>query len=110
MSAMLFALIFPRARRASTFDIYAERNVSLQSALRSLVIVYDYMETALFAIACNLRSSIRDRLRSFAIIGKPAFRRCSYNIKYVLSPLLLCTHQNNVNFHCSLLTLCVYQN
>ena len=33
MSAILFALIFPRAERASTFDISAERNVWLQSAL-----------------------------------------------------------------------------
>ena len=36
-------------------------------------IVCDYMETALFAIVCHLRSAIRDRLRSFAIIWKPAF-------------------------------------
>ena len=62
---MLFALIFPRAQRASTFDISAERNVWLQSALRSFAIVCDYMETALFAIVCDLRSAIaRDRLRS----------------------------------------------
>ena len=58
MSAMLFALIFPRAQRACTFDISAERNVWLQSALRSFAIVCDYMETALFAIVC-------DRLRSY---------------------------------------------
>ena len=32
----------------------------------------DYMETGLFAIVCDLRSAIRDRLRSFAIIWKPA--------------------------------------
>ena len=66
MSAMLFALIFPRAQRASTFDISAERNVWLQSALRSFAIVCDYMktwlvvtmmETALFAIVCDPRSS-----------------------------------------------------
>ena len=53
MSAMLFALIFPRTQRASTFDISVERNVWLQSALRSLAIVCDYMETALFAIVCD---------------------------------------------------------
>ena len=29
------------------------------------------LETALFAIVCDLRSTIRDRLRSFAIIWKP---------------------------------------
>ena len=68
MSAMLFALIFPRAQRASTYDISAERNVWLQSALRSFAIVCDYMETGLFAIFCDLRSAIRDRLRSSAII------------------------------------------
>ena len=33
MSAMLFALIFPRAQRASTYEVSAERNVWLQSAL-----------------------------------------------------------------------------
>ena len=65
MSAILFALIFPRAERASTFDISAERNVWLQSALRSFAIVCDYMETTLFAIVCDPRS--------FAIIWKPAF-------------------------------------
>ena len=58
MSSMLFALIFPRAQRASTFDNSAERNVWLQSALRSFAIVCDYMETAPFAIVC-------DRLRSY---------------------------------------------
>ena len=42
MSAMLFALIFPRAQRAGTYDISAERNVWLQSALRSFAIVCDY--------------------------------------------------------------------
>ena len=68
---MLFALIFPRAQRASTYDISAERNVWLQSALRSFAIVCDYMETGLFAIVCD-HSTIRDRLRSFAIIWKPA--------------------------------------
>ena len=72
---MLFALIFPRAQRASTYDISAERNVWLQSALRSFAIVCDYMETGLFAIVCDLRSAIRDRLRSFAIIWKPAFNK-----------------------------------
>ena len=71
---MLFALIFPRAERASTSDISAERNVWLQSALRSFAIVCDYMETDLFAIVCDLRSAIRDRLRSFAIIWKPALK------------------------------------
>ena len=41
-------------------------NVWLQSALRSFAIVCDYMETALFAIVCDLRSAIVcDRLRSY---------------------------------------------
>ena len=66
MSAMLLALIFPRAQRASTYDISTERNVWLQSALRSFAIVCDYMETGLFAIVCDPRSS--------AIIWKPAFK------------------------------------
>ena len=57
MSAMLFALIFPRAERASTFDISAARNVWLQSALRSFAIVCDYMETSLYAIVCDPRAS-----------------------------------------------------
>ena len=64
---MLFALIFPRAQRGSTYDISAERNVWLQSALRSFAIVCDYMETGLFAIVCDPRSSaiVCDRLRSY---------------------------------------------
>ena len=65
---MLFALIFPRAQRASTYDISAERNVWLQSALRSFAVVCDYMETGLFAIVCDVRSAIRDRQRSSAIV------------------------------------------
>ena len=55
---MLFALIFPRAQRASTYDISAQRYAWLQSALRSFAIVCDYLETGLFAIVC-------DRLRSY---------------------------------------------
>jgi len=43
-----------------------------QSALRSLAIVCDHLETTLFAIVCDLRFAIRDRLRSSAIIWKPA--------------------------------------
>ena len=65
MSAMLFTKILPRAQRACTFDISADRNVWLQPALRSFAIVCDYMETALFAIVCDLRFAIRDRLRSY---------------------------------------------
>ena len=52
------AKILPRAQRACTFDISADRSVWLQQALRSFAIVCDYMETALFAIVC-------DRLRSY---------------------------------------------
>ena len=77
MSAMLFAKILPRAQRACTFDISADRNVWLQPALRSFAIVCDYMETALFAIVCDLRSAIRDRLRSSAIIWKQLSLRSS---------------------------------
>ena len=90
MSAMLLALIFPRAQRASTYDISAERNVWLQSALRSFAIVCDYMETGLSAIVCDLRSAIRDRLRSFAIIWKTdkgEFRNCE--IEVLKNPLFL---------------------
>ena len=72
---MLFTKSLPRAQRACTFDISADRNVWLQPALRSFAIVCDYMETALFAIVCDLRSAIRDRLRSSAIIWKPAFSK-----------------------------------
>ena len=36
-----------------------------------VAIVCDYMETTFSAIVCVLRSAIRDRLRSFAIIWKP---------------------------------------
>jgi len=36
-----------------------------QLALQSLAIVCDYMETTLFAIVCDLRFAIRDRLRSY---------------------------------------------
>ena len=53
-------------------DISADRTVWLQPALRSFAIVCDYMETALFAIVCDLRFAIRDRLQSSAIIWKPA--------------------------------------
>ena len=73
ISAILFALIFPRAERASTFDISAERNVWLQSPLQLFTIVCDYMETALFAIACDPRSS--------AIIWKPAFTTASEGLE-----------------------------
>ena len=62
---MLFVLIFTQAQRASIYDISAERNVWLQSALRSFAIVCDYMETGLFAVVCDLRSAICDRLRSY---------------------------------------------
>ena len=61
---MLFALIFPRAQRASTYDISAERNVWLQSALRSFAIVCDYMETGLFAIVCDPAFSVGHRTLS----------------------------------------------
>ena len=60
-SAMLFAAIF---LTLPLTEMYA----TVGSA-----IVCDYMETTLFAIVCDLRSAIRDRLRSSAIIWKPAF-------------------------------------
>ena len=57
MSAMFFALIFPRTQRASTFDISAERNAWLQSALPLFAIIWKQF---------SLRSLvIRDRLRSY---------------------------------------------
>ena len=46
------------SQHAGTFDISADQNIWLQSALRSFAIVCDYMETVLFAIVC-------DRLRSY---------------------------------------------
>ena len=62
-------LWFSREQNApSTFDIFAERNVWLQSALRSFAIVCDYMETALFAIVCDHMETslypVRARLHS----------------------------------------------
>ena len=53
---------------ASTTRVYisADRNVWIQSALRSFAIVCDYMKTALFATVCDPRSS--------AIIWKPVFK------------------------------------
>ena len=55
---------------ACNFGTSADRNAGKKSALRSLAIACDYMETTLFAIACDLRFAIRDRLRSSAIIWK----------------------------------------
>ena len=55
MSAMLFALIFPRAQRASTFNISAERNVWLQSALQSFAIIWKQLCLQSSAI-CDPRS------------------------------------------------------
>ena len=82
---MLFAKeILPRAQRACAFDISADRNVWLQPAVRSVAIVCDYMETALFAIVCDLRFAIRDRLRSSAIIWKPAFRLSPERIEWFI--------------------------
>ena len=53
-SAMLFAAIFPSTQRARNFDIFADRNVWKQSALRSSTIVFDHMETSL--ISSNIGS------------------------------------------------------
>ena len=82
-SAILFAAIFSLAQLACNFDTSALRNVCNSRlcdrsplpapAPRSFAIVCDYMETTLFAIVCDLRFAIRDRLRSSAIIWKPAF-------------------------------------
>ena len=41
-------------------------------------IVRDYMETTVFPIVCDLRFAIRDRLRSSAIIWKPAFNHLHF--------------------------------
>jgi len=89
MSAMLFALIFPRAKRASTIDIFAERNVWLQSALRSFAIVCDYMETALFAIVC-------DRSRSY---GNQPLQIVPTTIKESLESWFTNSEQTALN-HC----------
>ena len=53
ISAMLFALIFARAQGACIFDISAELNLWLQSALRSVEIICDYKKIAPFAIVCD---------------------------------------------------------
>ena len=81
MSAMLFALI-PRAQRTSTFALSAERKAWLQLALRSFAIVCDYMETALFATVCDLRS--------FAIIWKPALR----TVPTIVHVHIICVSRN----------------
>ena len=68
---MLFALIFPRAQRVSTYDISAERNVWLQSALRSFAIVCDRLRLYGNRSLCDrLRSTIRDRLRSAIVCDR----------------------------------------
>jgi len=66
MSAMLFASIFPRAQRASTFDISAERNVWLSwlcDRVRSSAILWKQLS-----------------LRSFAILWKPAFNSVTTSV------------------------------
>ena len=62
MSAMLFALIFPRAQRAITYDISAERMATVGSA-----IVCDRLRLYGNRSLCDrLRSAIVcDRLRSY---------------------------------------------
>ena len=55
MSAMLFALIFPRAQHAKY--IWHFRWTKCMATVGS-AIVCDYMETALFAILCDPRSSV----------------------------------------------------
>jgi len=57
-SVVLFAAIFPTAQHACNFDTSADSTVGP-------AIVCDYMETTLFTIVCDLRSTIRDRLRSY---------------------------------------------
>ena len=47
-------------------------NLRSESLRLGSAIVCDYMELTLFRIVCDLRSTIRDLLRSFAIIWKPA--------------------------------------
>ena len=64
MSAILFAAIFPRAQRAGTFDISADRNVWLHATVGSAIVcdrLRLYGNSSLFD---RLRSAIRDRLRS----------------------------------------------
>ena len=66
MSAILFALIFSRAERASTFDISAERNVWLRTV--GCAIVCDRLRLYGNSCLCDrLRSTICDP-RSSAIV------------------------------------------
>ena len=64
MSAMLFALIFPRAQRASTYDISAERNLWLQSALRSSAIIRKHFSLRSSAIVCDYMETSLKRQRT----------------------------------------------
>jgi len=67
---MLFAAIFPPAQRACNFVTSADRNVCNSRLCDRFAIVCDYMETALFTIVCDLRSAIRDRLRSAIVCDR----------------------------------------
>ena len=95
-SAILFASIFSQAQLVCHFDTSAVRNVCNRVGS---AIVCDYMETTLFAIVCvecDLRFAIRDRLRSFAIIWKPAlkhFLRTTIDDVWPLIEFTLCEKQ-----------------
>ena len=68
MSAMLFVFIFPRAERASSFDISAERNVWLQSALRCLrssAIIWKQLPLRSSPIYDLRSATVCDRLRTY---------------------------------------------
>ena len=86
MSAMLFALIFSRAQRACTFNISAERNVWLQSALGSFVIVCDYMETSLKEKMLPLSLHIQMVIIPFFFYGFYGFLR-TINLRSLLTIL-----------------------
>ena len=85
MSTMLFAFIFLRAQSASTYDIFAERNVWLRSAvtynLRSAT-VCDHMETSL---KCK---STADRTCDFTPLSANIISRSTSNEKLVFSTLI----------------------
>ena len=69
LSSMLFALIFPREHNARvhlTFPLNEMYGYSrLCDRLRSSAIIWKQLSLRSSAIVCDLRSAIRDRLRSY---------------------------------------------
>ena len=85
---MLFAKILPRAQRACTFDISADRYVWLQPALRSFAIVCDYMETALFAICDHMETSLKGGSKGFQHLEDTLFRSNDATTLYHVTAML----------------------